>query len=811
VSLSLWFDFKFLSKIVNRLAIEFGHDTLLSETFLRNLIDLSKSVSLPWDTAFSQLKVARAERKKSKEQRVQKKKNWTPKDIEDARKMLQQNGDLLPNVTSRGMKRRRGSPPVSEPTQYSGPGSTARDRSPSGGAKVLKLDEPFDSSICEPEIGRRASTTAEDEVSDMMDLEDEGSLSDEDSESADADPIYDQDEYFDGADPIEDQDEFGSNKRREGFLGSSTHRNVYEYQQQENLSDGSRSPCSEQGSQGEGLNNNDFDASQSARSAIPNLQQKDNKNGPRPDSVFDPSTHTHTTRPPERVLSVITEQLPPKQSSIKQSLAPSATPLPQQRFHDNPIPKLDATGIPSMALAQSNSHRASPLATTGDVDSRTNSRCVQTAAQLPASQDVSSKTHLSTSRRFDTPFAEEAPANRPTIVDLTISSEPEQIPEGTPSLSKSYPTGSHSWHPSYDSFRGTNWVSSFALDDLLPFFATSKSIHLFHSDYLQLSSDDPIAVLSNKLPPRGLDTATTIYVFPISYNSHWNLAWADAESSIVFLYDPLSKYEVRKLAFRAITHVLLSLHPALTWNIVDVQGPQQRDAYNCGVFVAVFAVHLLAGRGPPKSIIPAIWRQVFASALGISDPYPKVVGLPMPEELVISKDEYVQSDTETAKKIMSEQEDLAQLRKAWGSSLEQTVEPFEQTAAIQDFLHPVYERWSADEQSLEKDRANLAAAITHFEAGLVLCSSPDLVTAVGARKKEFNHLADEARFVTRKKTALSEALRTNALLKLHLREIVASYEAGISAMALRYAELVTTLSACIERRSAAMASEWSAK
>ena len=105
-------------------------------------------------------------------------------------------------------------------------------------------------------------------------------------------------------------------------------------------------------------------------------------------------------------------------------------------------------------------------------------------------------------------------------------------------------------------------------------------------------------------------------LLPIHHQNHWILAKVDVESRLITVYDFLSDTLVG-LAKQALLHFCSPLANGISsWSFVAVHSPTQSNDYDCGIFLLITALHLLAESDLPSSYNCGIWRPILEAMLG---------------------------------------------------------------------------------------------------------------------------------------------------------------------------------------------------
>ncbi|KAL8887539.1 MAG: hypothetical protein Q9205_003103 [Flavoplaca limonia] len=111
-------------------------------------------------------------------------------------------------------------------------------------------------------------------------------------------------------------------------------------------------------------------------------------------------------------------------------------------------------------------------------------------------------------------------------------------------------------------------------------------------------------------------------LLPIHHQNHWILAKVDVESRLITVYDFLSDALVG-LAKQALLHFCNPFADEISsWSFVAVHSPAQSNDYDCGVFLLITALHILAESDLPSSYNSGIWRPILAAMLGGSSKAP---------------------------------------------------------------------------------------------------------------------------------------------------------------------------------------------
>lgn len=139
-------------------------------------------------------------------------------------------------------------------------------------------------------------------------------------------------------------------------------------------------------------------------------------------------------------------------------------------------------------------------------------------------------------------------------------------------------------------------------------------------------------IIELSLPPSGrwddwaraerhynLDFGTTNVLVPLYTPrlEHWALLRFNLENSRVTLFDSyragMRPNEVEAMTI-AIAKAIGRDWAAENWRFKIIDMPQQRDDIECGIFLLVASLHIVADMPLPEQLNPRLWRQVFRSA-----------------------------------------------------------------------------------------------------------------------------------------------------------------------------------------------------
>lgn len=109
-------------------------------------------------------------------------------------------------------------------------------------------------------------------------------------------------------------------------------------------------------------------------------------------------------------------------------------------------------------------------------------------------------------------------------------------------------------------------------------------------------------------------------IIPIHLPGHWNIAFADLKQRKIAIYDPLHRPAYRnqsKIVLSSFVPCLLGEEKETTeWQYATSEcSLKQRDPVNCGIYCLVVGLLTILGAPMPKSINPALWREVLAAIL----------------------------------------------------------------------------------------------------------------------------------------------------------------------------------------------------
>ncbi|KAI4265803.1 MAG: hypothetical protein L6R38_009167 [Xanthoria sp. 2 TBL-2021] len=157
--------------------------------------------------------------------------------------------------------------------------------------------------------------------------------------------------------------------------------------------------------------------------------------------------------------------------------------------------------------------------------------------------------------------------------------------------------------------RPGEWLSATAIELVLS-MCFVQEVRVYHGfSLLQPSTSDRLG------QPK-------IILLPIHHQSHWILAKVGVESRLITLYDFLSDALVG-LAKQALLHFCTPLADDIaSWSFIAVHSPTQTNDYDCGVFLLITALHILAGSDLPSSYNCSVWRTIFEAMLGGSNNAP---------------------------------------------------------------------------------------------------------------------------------------------------------------------------------------------
>ncbi|KAL8798205.1 MAG: hypothetical protein Q9182_006864 [Xanthomendoza sp. 2 TL-2023] len=157
--------------------------------------------------------------------------------------------------------------------------------------------------------------------------------------------------------------------------------------------------------------------------------------------------------------------------------------------------------------------------------------------------------------------------------------------------------------------RAGEWVSATAIELVLS-MCFVDGVRVFHG----------FSLLHPTIADRR--ARSQIILLPIHHQSHWILAKVDVESRLITMYDFLSDALIG-VAEQALLHFCTPLvDDKSTWSFIAVHSPTQNNNYDCGVFLLITALHILAQLDVPSSYNCDMWRTIFEAMLGGSNQAP---------------------------------------------------------------------------------------------------------------------------------------------------------------------------------------------
>jgi len=149
-------------------------------------------------------------------------------------------------------------------------------------------------------------------------------------------------------------------------------------------------------------------------------------------------------------------------------------------------------------------------------------------------------------------------------------------------------------------------------------------VHLcsaFRDDMEALPSTIPCGPSAELLFDRH-DICDCRIVVPLHLGNHWALAVLKVRERRSIVMDSLKGDSVNKAVVPILCDVASRFLPTPyddfdSWQVQQVQCPQQRDGVSCGLYVCVFALFQAADLDLPQSLDPPLWRNVLHAIAGI--------------------------------------------------------------------------------------------------------------------------------------------------------------------------------------------------